>query len=111
MDFPRSPGCSPGTDDPPRFAIRADLSTGWIYIAGWLDHPTSHLLHDTFSALLHAQHTCWNLDVTELTGVDDAGLRALGAANSRATRHGRQLILHGATPALQQDLTRLRRAG
>ena len=97
----------PGPDDRPTFAIRADLTTGWVHLAGRLDGSTAHLLHDALSTLLDDRHTRWNLDLAELTGADEAGLRAVDAAYRRATRHGREFTLHGASPALQKALTRL----
>lgn len=98
----------PPPDDRADFAIRVDLAVGRIAVTGRLDRSTAHLLHDALSALLHAKHVRWQLDVTELAEVDDGGLRAVGAAYRRALRHGCHLTLHGAPPALREALTRLR---
>ena len=95
-------------DDRADFAIRVDLASSRVAVTGRLDRRTAHLLHDALSALLQAEYTSWQLDVSELADVDDAGLRALGAAYRRALRHGGHLTLHGASPALRAALTRLR---
>jgi anti-anti-sigma regulatory factor len=95
-------------DDSAGFTIRVDLAVGRVAVTGRLDRGTAHLLHDALSTLLHAEHTAWQLDVSELRDVDDAGLRAVGAAYRRALRHGRHLTLHGASPALRAALIRLR---
>ena len=94
--------------DPADFAIHFDLTVGRIAVTGRLDRRTAHLLQDALSALLHGEHMCWQLDVSELTHVDHAGLRAVGAAYRRALRHGRHLTLQGASPPLREALTRLR---
>jgi len=107
--FPRPhTACAPPSDDRPDFAICVDLAVGRVAVTGRLDPRTAHLLHDALSALLHAKHMRWQLDVTDLTDVDDVGLRAVGAAYRRALRHGCHLTLHGAPPALRAALTRLR---
>ena len=98
----------PPLDDRADFEIRVDLAVGRVAVIGRLDRRTAHLLRDALSALLHAEHVRWQLDVTEVTDVDDAGLRAVGAAYRRALRHGGHLTLHGAPPALRAALTRLR---
>jgi anti-anti-sigma regulatory factor len=90
------------------FVISVDLAVGRVAVTGRLDRGTAHLLQDALSTLLHAQHMRWQLDVSELTDVDDAGLRAVGAAYRRALRHGRHLTLQGASPPLREALTRLR---
>ena len=88
----------PPLDDRAHFEIRVDLAVGRVAVIGRLDRRTAHLLRDAFSALLHVEHMRWQLDVTEVTDVDDAGLRAVGAAYRRALRHGRHLTLHGVPP-------------
>lgn len=108
MLVPRHPASRRGLDDEPAFMVRADLSSGWIYLSGRLDDRSAHLLHDALSALLVGHLTRWHIDVAELTEIDATGLRAIGAAYRRATRHGRRLTVHGASPALQRALTRLR---
>lgn len=108
MLSPRHPRSGSGPDDGSPFTIRADLSCGWVYLSGELDDRSVHLVHDALTALLQGHQTRWNVDVAELTRVNAAGLRAIGAAYRRATRHRRQLTLHGASPALLQALAQLR---
>ena len=95
-------------EDRADFVMRVDLDVGRVAVTGRLDRSTAHLLHDALSALLQTDHMRWQLDATALSDVDDVGLRAVGAAYRRALRHGRQLTLHGAPPALRAALTRLR---
>jgi anti-anti-sigma regulatory factor len=106
--LPRSSTVLGASPDRADFTIRVDLAVGRVAATGRLDRRTAHLLHDALSTLLHAEHTSWQLDVSELVDVDDAGLRAVGAAYRRALRHGRHLTLHGASPALREALIRLR---
>ena len=107
--FPRPhTAFGPPFDDRPDFAIRVDLVVGRVAVTGRLNPRTAHLLHDALSALLHAKHMRWQLDVTDLVDIDKAGLRAVGAAYRRALRHGCHLTLLGAPPALREALTRLR---
>jgi anti-anti-sigma factor len=95
---------------PRSIMVRIDLVQGRLALAGRLDRSTVHLLHDAISTLLATAHGSWVLDVTDLTGCDPAGVRAIGAACRRALRHSRRITLVGTPRFLQRDLARLRLA-
>jgi anti-anti-sigma regulatory factor len=85
-----------------------DLVGGRIRLAGLLDRGTVHLFQEAVSALLDGNHDTWVVDTTDVTGCDQIGVWAIGAAYRRALRHNRRMTLTGAPPLLQQSLARLR---
>jgi anti-anti-sigma regulatory factor len=101
-------GGRPADAGPPSLVVQVDLVTGRLTAAGRLERRTTHLLAAAVTTLLLAGHRQWHLDVTAVTAVDTAGLRALGAAYRRAVHHDRQLIVHRPAPDLQRALRRLR---
>jgi anti-anti-sigma regulatory factor len=90
--------------------VRVDGGTGRVTVAGRLARSTVPVLHEAVSTLLRVARTAWSIDVAGLVVSDDAGLRAIVGAYRRAVRHGRQLTLLGASPALHGALMRLRLA-
>ncbi|WP_233488962.1 STAS domain-containing protein [Blastococcus sp. TF02-09] len=100
-------GCLPIVELIP-FTVRLDLAGGRLEVDGRLDYRTAHLVHDAISALVHTHNERWVIDVSRSAGSDTACLRLLGVAYRRAVRHGRQITLIGASPSLQQALSRLR---
>jgi anti-anti-sigma factor len=84
------------------------MVTGRLTMTGRLDARTSYLLYDAVSALLRAGQASWTVDVAGLDVADHAGLRAIAGAYRRALRHDCRITLHGASPALQHALARLR---
>jgi anti-anti-sigma regulatory factor len=90
------------------FTIRIDLVSGRLDLSGPLTHRTTHLLYDGLSTLVHADADQWVVDALGLTDCDHAGVRAIGLAYRRALRHGRRMVLTGASPALRRVLTRVR---
>ncbi|GAB3309048.1 hypothetical protein GCM10027451_18570 [Geodermatophilus aquaeductus] len=88
--------------------VHLDLVTGRLTLTGPLDARATSALHDAVSAILRAPHPSWTVDVSGLTGIDEAGLRGLLAAYHRTLRHGRRITLHGASPPLRRVLVRLR---
>ena len=102
----RRRGCFPA--DPPSLTLTVDLAAGRLRVTGLLDDRTTLRLYDAVSALLRADQPEWTLDVTGLTVADHAGLRAIADTYRRALRHHHRITLHGAAPALQHALTRLR---
>lgn len=105
---PVPPPAVPPGDESPSFRVRLDLVDGRVELAGRLDRRSAHLFGDAVSALLLTGRERWAVDMSQLTGCDQAGLRMIGAAYRRALRHGRRLTLLGAPPELQQALVRLR---
>ncbi|MGY1666040.1 STAS domain-containing protein [Geodermatophilus sp. SYSU D00696] len=88
--------------------MHVDPGSGRLTLTGPLDARAAHLLYDAVSALLAARHPAWTVDVGGVTGIDDAGLRALLGAYRRAVRHGCRVGLRGASPALRDTLVLLR---
>lgn len=107
-DLPPFPARSHQTSTP-SFAIRIDLVSGCLELAGPLTHRTTHLLSDMVSTLVRAgDGGLWVVDVIGLAACDPTDLRAIGPAYRRALRHDGRMLLTGASPALRQALTRSR---
>ncbi|SET09000.1 STAS domain-containing protein [Geodermatophilus poikilotrophus] len=92
----------------PPLLAEVDVAGGHLRLIGRLDSRTARILHSAVSGLLLTEQRRWMLDVTALTVTDHTGLRAIGAAYRRLLRHDRRMTLSGASPDLQQVLTRLR---
>lgn len=88
--------------------IRIDLVSGRLALSGPLTRRTTHLLYDGVSTLVHADADQWVVDAIGLTECDHSGVRAIGTAYRRALRHGRRMVVTGASPALRRVLTRVR---
>ncbi len=88
--------------------VAVDYRLGRLQLTGRLDGGNAHLLHDTISALLLSDCDRWTADITALAVVDHAGIKAIGTAYRRLLRNGRRITLRGASPAMDQALTRLR---
>jgi anti-anti-sigma regulatory factor len=108
MSIPRPPAIGSVPRSDPSFTVYVDLVDGRIRLAGLLDRGTVHLFQEAISALLPGNHDTWVVDTTGLTGCDQIGVWAIGAAYRRALRHHRRMTLTGAPPRLQQSLARLR---
>ena len=93
---------------PAPFAVHVDLVTGRLTASGRLSARTAHLLRDGISTLLRTDQRSWTVDVTGVDVADHAGLRVIAGSYRRAIRHRRRMALHGASPALQHALIRLR---
>jgi len=91
----------------PSFTVHVDLVAGRIRLTGVLDSGTVHLFQEAISALLRGNHNTWHLDITDLIGCDQIGIRAIRAAYRRALRHNQGMTLTGAPPLVQQSLARL----
>jgi anti-anti-sigma regulatory factor len=92
----------------PSLLAEVDVAGGRLRLIGRLDSRTARILHSAVSGLLLTEQRRWMLDVAALTVTDHTGLRAIGAAYRRLLRHDRRMTLSGASPDLQQVLTRLR---
>jgi anti-anti-sigma factor len=104
------PGPFPQLDRPQldaSFVLRIDLVAGCVELTGTLDHRTAHLISDAAAALVRTGSPQWVLDLAGLTGCDDVGLRAIGAACRQALCHGRRLTVVGVPPTLRAALARL----
>jgi len=103
------PGARPGTAPrPAALALDVDLVAARLALSGRLDASTTHVLHDGLALLRREQHQEWTIDLGGLTAIDDAGVRALSAAYRHAVRHGRRIVLLGASSPLQHVLALLR---
>lgn len=90
------------------FMIRIDLVSGRLALSGPLTRRTTHLLYDGVSTLVHADADQWVVDAIGLTECDHSGVRAIGTAYRRALRHGRRMVVTGASAELRRVLTRVR---
>jgi anti-anti-sigma regulatory factor len=108
MSLPDKRPTGSGPRFAPSFTVHVDLVGGRIRLAGQLGHETAHLFQEAISTLLRADHDTWVIDTSGLTGCDQIGVRAIGAAYRRALRHNRRMTLAGAPPPLQRSLRRLR---
>ncbi|MGY1746940.1 STAS domain-containing protein [Blastococcus sp. SYSU D00695] len=88
--------------------VRVDVVAGRVTLTGRLDARTAHLLHDGLAVLRCQEHTHWRVDVSGLTSIDDAGVRAVSAAYRRAVRHGYRITVEGVSPPLRDVLVLLR---
>jgi anti-anti-sigma regulatory factor len=100
MSAPRHPrtGSVPGSGS--SFTVDIDL-VGRIRLVGVLDRCSVPLFQEAISALLLVNHDAWLLDTTDLTGCDQIGVWAIGAAYRRTLRHNRRMTLTGAPRLLQ----------
>ena len=94
----------------PPLGVRVDLVVGRVSVIGDLDRTNAHVFVDALSALASAGLDRWVVDVGELRACDRSGLRALSAGYRFALRQRARMTLVGATPALHQQLIRLRLA-
>ena len=89
-------------------AVNVDVASGRLTVTGRLDGRSARLLHDAVSALLPTDQPPRTGDVAGLTVADHTGLRAVIGIYLRAVRHDRRITLHGASPALERALARMR---
>jgi anti-anti-sigma factor len=101
-------------DSAPRFACITepdDSGAAWVHLAGELDMYTTPQLVWTLSEPLLVQAPLVVIDLRDLTFIDTAGLDAIVAANVRARRRDRRLLVVRGTPHVHQIFTLTKAAG
>lgn len=91
--------CSP-------FYAEADVVTSTVRAGGDLGRLTVDLLWETIELLVRAGHREITLDLTELSSIDDAGVKLLIALHHSLTSHAGELAIINAGPAVWDALQR-----
>lgn len=94
LEHPRQAhGPQSGDGRPPVVAQASAGGTAVVLAEGEIDIATAGALRDRLLTALD-RHTMVEVDMSAVTFIDCAGLRALLAARTWADRHGRRLLVH-----------------
>jgi anti-anti-sigma regulatory factor len=88
------------------FAAEADIAASTVTARGHLDHLTVELLWGTIDVLTREGRYEVTLDLAELSGIDEAGVKLLAALQHSLATHSGGLSIINACPSVCDALER-----